>query len=211
MPGQTGPDSEGSLGRGSQAPSESSRMNGVSHQPPSREECQAESGEVSSGTDARSPPPVASPGGGPSPSSMPFPTPVSSEEPQVLRSMAVPSQSLVEAPPLSPTAPPPSLSMNSSYTAEQEHASVTSETAERASENRCIQRPVIDAEHTERKSPASPWNPGADAYDGADTKTPLVSGPQEQTEAKLSVTPGDSAEGISSEETNLLEIRFIDD
>ena len=191
MPGQTGPDSESSLGRGSQAPSETSEMNGLSHQPPSQEECQAQSGEVSSGMDARSKPPVASPCGSPSRSSMSFPTTVSSEE-------AIPSRSLDEAPPLSPSAPPPSLSEDSSRTEEQGHASVTLERA------KChTQSPVTDSEHTERKGLASPCNSGADACDEADTETPLVSGPLEQREAQIFITPGDSKEGVSSEQTNL--------
>ena len=171
---QTGLDLESSHQRGSRPASESSVESSMSQLPPIQEEPAAELGAA--GQNAHSSPAVSPPGGGPSSPSVAFP-------------------SSTEA--LSPSAPPPSLTMDASQAEDVGQDSLTSQKSERA-----LKKPRTRnaAGQTVRKRPASPCSP---AVDEAGAEAILLSGPHEQSEVKGLITPSDCGEGTSSEETNL--------
>ena len=136
--------------------------------------------EPAAGQNAHSSPAVSPPGGRPGSPSVAFP-------------------SSTEA--LSPSAPPPSLTMDASQAEDMGQASPTSRKSERASKKKLyMPRTRNAAGQTVRKRPASPCSAAADE---AGAETTLLSGPHEQTEVKGLITPGDCGEGTSSEETNL--------
>lgn len=171
---QTGLDLESSHQRGSRPASESPGESSTLQLPPLQEEPAAELGAA--GQNAHSSPAVSPPGGRPSSPSVAFP-------------------SSTEA--LSPSAPPPSLTMDASQAEDVGQDSLTSQKSERA-----LKKPRTRnaAGQTVRKRLASPCSP---AVDEAGAEAILLSGPHEQTEVKGLITPSDCGEGTSSEETNL--------
>ena len=174
---QNGLDLESSHLRGSRPASESPGESSTLQLPPLQEEPAAELGAA--GQNAHSSCAVSPPGGRPGSPSEAFP-------------------SLNEV--LSPSAPPPSLTMDVSQAEDMGQASPTSQKSERALKKPYMPRTRNAAGQTARKRPASPCSPAADQ---AGAETTLLSGPHEQTEVKGLITPGDCGEGTSSEETNL--------
>ena len=175
---QNGLDLENTHLRGSRPASESPGESSTLQRSPSQEEPAAELGAA--GQNAHSSPAVSPPGGRPGSPSEAFP---SSNEV------------------LSPSAPPPSLTMDANQAEDVGQASPTSQKSERASKKKpYMPRTRNAAGQTVRKRPASPCSPAADE---AGAETTLLSGPHEQTEVKGLITPGDCGEGTSSEETNL--------